>query len=46
MYHYFKSCFFFFWDDGNWADMKSGDTNKMIYILQEKKKYTYDKNIA
>ncbi len=34
-----------FFDEGNRADMKSGDTNKIIDIIQ-KKKHTYAKNIA
>ncbi len=34
-----------FFDEENRADMKSGDTNKIIHILK-KKNYTYGKNIA
>ncbi len=36
--------FYKVFDEGNRADMKSGDTNIMIYILE--KMHTYAQNIA
>ncbi len=32
-----------FFDEENRADMKSGDTNKIIHILKEKKVYLWQK---